>query len=61
MVLAAGAVTGVAAAAVGYPQVGGAVLLGTGTYGLVKGAIAEKVIGGVFDFIGLGMLVSRGS
>jgi hypothetical protein len=60
VVLAAGALAGVGASAVGLPQVGGAILLGTGTYSLVKGDMAQKLIGGVFDILGLGMLTVRG-
>jgi len=58
-VLTIGGLVGIASAVLGAPQLGGALLLGSGTYAIVKGKALTKVVGGIYDLIGLGMVVVR--
>jgi len=58
-VLTIGGLAGVASAVLGQPQLGGALLLGSGTYGLVKGSGTQRIVGGLYDIIGFGMVVVR--
>jgi hypothetical protein len=57
--LIVGGIGGALSAVLGQPQLGGAVLLGSGTYALVKGSATQKLLGGIYDLLGLGMVFVR--
>jgi hypothetical protein len=57
VVLTWGGIAGVASAVLGAPQLGGALMLGSGTYSIIEGKASQKVLGGLYDLIGLGMVL----
>lgn len=58
-VLTFGGIGGVLSAALGAPQLGGVLLLGSGTYAIAKGKPLTKAVGAIYDLFGLGMVIVR--
>lgn len=56
-VLTFGGIAGVLSAVLGAPQLAGVLMLGSGTYAVVEGKASQKVVGGIYDLVGVGMLL----
>ena len=52
-ILTWGVISGLAATVLGAPKVGGALLVGAGTYAMLEGDKKQQVIGGFYDVFGL--------